>query len=62
MLLEAGNHNVYVGSPGYYEIDDYLREHDFTLYDIIPSPLDNGQLKEWDVIYINKKYYEDWTN
>jgi FkbM family methyltransferase len=54
VLLEAGNHNVYVGSPGYYEIDDYLREHDFTLYDIIPSVLDNGQLKEWDVIYISK--------
>ncbi len=53
VLLEAGNHDVYVGSPRYYEIDDYLRTHGFTLYDIIPSVLDNGRLKEWDVIYIS---------
>jgi FkbM family methyltransferase len=52
ILLEAGNHDVYVGSPKYYEIDEYLRAHGFTLYDIIPSVLDKGQLKEWDVIYI----------
>jgi FkbM family methyltransferase len=53
VLLEAGNHDVYVGSPRYYDIDDHLRSHGFTLYDIIPSVLDNGQLKEWDVIYIS---------
>ena len=53
VLLEAGNHDVYVGSPKYFEIDEYLRAHDFTLYDLIPSVLDNGQLKEWDVIYIS---------
>ena len=53
VLLEAGNHDVYAGSPKYYEIDDYLRARGFILYDIIPSVLDNGQLKEWDVIYIS---------
>lgn len=53
VLLEAGNHDVYVGSPKYFEIDEYLRALGFILYDIIPSVLDNGQLKEWDVIYIS---------
>jgi FkbM family methyltransferase len=53
VLLEAGNHDVYVGSPRYYEIDEYLRDRGFILYDIIPSVLDSGQLKEWDVIYIS---------
>lgn len=55
ILLEAGNHDVYVGSPKYYDIDNYLRKNNFTLCDIIPSVLDNGRLKEWDVIYINNE-------
>lgn len=53
VLLEVNNHDVYAGAPKYFDIDIYLREHDFTLYDIIPSVLDKGKLKEWDVIYIN---------
>jgi FkbM family methyltransferase len=52
ILLEANNHDGYVGSPRYFEIDSYLREHHFTLYDIFPSIFDNGKLKEWDVIYL----------
>lgn len=52
VLLEASNHDGYVGSPKYYEIDNYLREHHFTLYDILPSIFDRGKLKEWDVIYL----------
>ncbi len=52
IVLEANNHEGYVGSPKYYEIDTYLREHHFTLYDILPSIFDNGKLKEWDVIYL----------
>jgi FkbM family methyltransferase len=53
IVLEVTNHDVYVGSDKYFDIDIYLREHDFTLYDIIPSVLDKGRLKEWDVIYIS---------
>jgi FkbM family methyltransferase len=53
VLLEVNNHEGYSGSAKYYEIDNYLREHNFTLYDILTSVLDNGMLKEWDVIYIN---------
>ncbi len=53
VLLEVINHDAYVEAPKYYDIDSWLREHDFTLYDIIPSVLDKGMLKEWDVIYIS---------
>jgi FkbM family methyltransferase len=53
IVLEANNHEGYVGSPKYYEIDNFLREHGFTLYDILPSIVDNGKLKEWDLIYLN---------
>jgi FkbM family methyltransferase len=53
LVLEANNHNGYVGSPKYYDIDKFIREHDFTLYDILPSIVDNGKLKEWDLIYLN---------
>jgi FkbM family methyltransferase len=53
IVLEANNHDGYVGSPKYYDIDDFLREHNFTLYDILPSIVDNGKLKEWDLIYLN---------
>jgi FkbM family methyltransferase len=53
VILEANNHDGYVGSSKYYEIDNYLREHNFTLFDILPSIVDNCKLKEWDVIYLN---------
>ena len=53
VVLEVNNHNGYVGSPKYYDIDKFLREHNFTLYDILPSIMDNKKLKEWDVIYLN---------
>jgi len=54
VLLEVTNHDVYAGSPKYFDIDLYLRDHDFTLYDIIPSVLDKGRIKEWDCLYISK--------
>ena len=62
VLLEVNNHNGYTGSPKYYEIDSMMRESGFFLFDLCPSTRDSGRLKEWDVIYINKKYYEDWNN
>jgi len=62
VLLEVNNHNGYSGSPKYYDIDLALRESGFLFYDLCPSTRDNGRLKEWDTIYINKLYYEDWNN
>jgi len=53
ITLEMNNHDGYKGAPKYYEIDEYLRHANFTLYDIFPSTKDAGQLKEWDSIYIN---------
>jgi FkbM family methyltransferase len=53
VVLEANNHEGYAGSAKYYDIDNYMRAHNFTLYDILPSIVDNGKLKEWDVIYMN---------
>jgi FkbM family methyltransferase len=62
ILLEVNNHNGYAGSPKYFEIDELMRSHGFILGDICPSTRDKGRLKEWDVFYINKKFYEDWNN
>lgn len=52
IVLEMNNHSYYSGAPKYYEVDIYLRENDFILYDIFPSTKDKGQLKEWDSIYV----------
>lgn len=53
VVLEANNHEGYKGSAKYYEIDSYLRSHNYSLVDIIPSIVDNCRLKEWDMIYLN---------
>ena len=57
ILLEMNNHNHYPGAPKYYEIDEFLRNNNFTLVDIFPSTKDRGRLKEWDSIYLNNKYH-----
>lgn len=54
IVMEANNHEGYAGAPKYYETDAFLRDHNFTLYDILPSIFEKGKLKEWDVIYLNK--------
>lgn len=51
VVLEVNNHDHYKGAPRYNEIDAYLCEQDFELFDIHPSTYDDGKLKEWDVIY-----------
>jgi len=53
IVLEMNNHDGYKGAPKYFEIDEYLRKNNFTLYDIFPSFKDEGRLKEWDTIYLN---------
>jgi FkbM family methyltransferase len=55
IVLEVNNHEGYVGSPKYFELDSFLRENNFELFDIFPSLKDNDKLKEWDAIYVNKK-------
>lgn len=56
IVLETGTHNAYVGSPQYHDIDEFLRHHDFVIYDILPSTKNKGQLVEWDSIYIHKRF------
>ncbi|MBK7501082.1 MAG: FkbM family methyltransferase [Ignavibacteriales bacterium] len=56
IVLEMNNHNHYPGAPKYFELDEYLRNRNFTIFDIFPSTKDSGRLKEWDSIYINNKY------
>lgn len=54
VLLELQNHQIYQGAPQYFEIDTFLRENGFELFDMIPSIRVNMQIKEFDAIYINK--------
>jgi FkbM family methyltransferase len=59
VVLEMQNHNLYNKAPKYYELDEYLRNNGFELYDIIPSLREDYKLYEWDSIYINKKILEN---
>jgi FkbM family methyltransferase len=62
VLVEVNNHEGYKGSPKYNEIDQALRDAGFMLFDICPSTREKNQLKEWDVIYVNNKFYGDRIN
>ncbi len=50
ILIELCNHNDYVNNPQYYEVDTFLRDHNFTLFQIF-SPLGDGL--EFDCLYKN---------
>jgi FkbM family methyltransferase len=54
IIIEINNHSGFKGAPTYYEIDAFLREHHFELFDILPSSRQNGKLLDWDSIYLNK--------
>ena len=56
VTLEMNNHIGYLGSAKYFEIDEYLRNAGFILYDIFPSSKIEKQLAEWDSIYLNTKF------
>lgn len=53
ILLELCNHTDYVNNPQYYEVDSFLREHNFTLFQIY-SPLGDGL--EFDCLYKNLNF------
>ncbi|MGE5400253.1 MAG: FkbM family methyltransferase [Ignavibacteriales bacterium] len=55
VVLELNNHEGYQNAPKYYDLDEYLRKSNFIIYDIFPSLKDNGQLKEWDAIYVKNE-------
>jgi len=54
ILIEMQNHDMYYGAPRYYEIDAYLRNQNFILYDWITSLRNEGRIYEWDGIYVKK--------
>ncbi len=54
VLVEMQNHDLYLGAPKYYDIDKFMRESNFELFDIIPSIRQDKKLYEWDSIYVNK--------
>jgi FkbM family methyltransferase len=55
VLLEMQNHKLYRDAPEYYDLDKFLRENDFSLYDIVPSIKLSKKLYEWDSIYVNRR-------
>jgi|GEM_PF-856084 len=54
VLLEMQNHNIYKGAPQYYELDEFLRNAGFELFEIVPSIREALQIKEFDAIYMNR--------
>jgi FkbM family methyltransferase len=56
ILVEMGNHNMYVSGCKYYEVDEVMRENNFKLLDIIVTYRKRGIiLSEFDAIYVNAK-------
>jgi FkbM family methyltransferase len=53
ITVEVSNHDGYENSPKYHDIDKYLRENNFAIYDFYSGFRKNHKLAEWDVIYVN---------
>ena len=54
ILIEVSNHDYYLNGAKYYEIDQFLRHHEFELVSFLPSLQDKRKILEWDCIYSNK--------
>lgn len=55
VVLEMQNHRLYRNAPEYYDLDKFLRENNFSLYNIVPSIRLSKKLYEWDSIYVNRR-------
>ncbi len=51
ILTEMNNHEMYKNACQYYEVDQFLREHSFTLADIVVSYRAPEGLNEFDALY-----------
>lgn len=58
IILEVNNNNTYLNSPTYFEIDEFLRNKGFILFDLLPNMYQKGKLMDWDCIYIKSSLYE----
>ena len=56
VIIEVSNHSSYKDSPRYFDIDKFMLEHNFTLFDMSLNVRENGHLLEWDAFYINKSF------
>lgn len=55
VVLEMQNHHSYVGAPQYFDLDKFLREAGFELFDMVLGLRKENQLYEWDGIYVKKQ-------
>ncbi|MCW3076483.1 MAG: hypothetical protein JWO32_1092 [Bacteroidetes bacterium] len=54
LLIEMSNHTIYSEGCKYYEVDAWLRNHNYKLVDIIVTTRKSGLfLSEFDAIYMN---------
>lgn len=51
LLIEMNNHSLYNNGCQYYEVDEFLRENNFKLIDIIVTYRPMGVAQEYDAIY-----------
>ncbi len=54
LLVELNNHHDFENSCQYFEVDEFLRNQNFQLADIIVTYRSNGLVAEHDAIYLNK--------
>jgi FkbM family methyltransferase len=54
IVLEINNHDGFKEAPTYFEIDEFMRNNNFELYDLLPNYREAGKLLDWDAIYVNK--------
>lgn len=51
ILIEMNNHGLYNNGCQYYEVDEFLRNNNFKLIDMIVTYRPNGLVEEYDAIY-----------
>ena len=58
ILIEMSNHDSYINSAKYFEVDAYLRNNDFKLYDLIPAGRNKDRIYEWNAVYLHDKCFK----
>lgn len=54
VLIEMSNHHIYEHGCKYYEVDEWMRQHNFDLVDLIVTYRQKGlRISEYDAIYEN---------
>ncbi len=54
IIVEVSNQEVYLNSPKYYDIDNYLINNGFVLVDMCLSFREGHVLREWDSLYLRR--------